>query len=176
MSKYIGETEKHLRQVFDAAEDGGAMLLFDEADALFGRRSEVRDSRPVRQPRGRLPAAADRGVPRAGDPDLQACGRWTRRSCAGSRFVAFPYPDPVLRERLWERAFPVATPVADLDAHRLAALDLPGGGIASVALTAAFLAAADGGVVRQEHVRTAARWELAKSGRSATTSGGPRGR
>jgi hypothetical protein len=66
---------------------------------------------------------------------------------------------------LWRKAFPAATPVAELDARALAAVDVPGGGIASIALTAAYLAAEDG-VVSGEHVRTAARWELAKSSRT----------
>ncbi len=177
VSKYIGETEKQLRRVFDAAEDGGTVLLFDEADTLFGRRTEIRDSHDryanlevgyllQRMESFRGLAILTTNARGALDP------AFTRRLRA---VVTFPYPDPTLRERLWKRAFPAATPVAGLDAQRLAALDLPGGGIASVALTAAFLAAADGGIVREEHVRTAARWEFAKSGRS-TTSGGPRGR
>ncbi len=72
VSKYIGETEKNLRRVFDAAEEGGAILLFDEADALFGKRSEVQGQpRPLRQHRGKLPAPAHGGIPGAGNPDHQ---------------------------------------------------------------------------------------------------------
>ena len=175
VSKYIGETEKQLRRVFDAAEDGGAVLLFDEADTLFGRRSEVRDSHDryanlevgyllqrmesfrglailTTNARGGAgpglhPAAAHhRHVP---VPGCRRC-----ESVCGSS--AFPDRDPGARTR----------PAAARRARPARRRDR------AVALTAAYLAAADGGVVRQEHVRTAARWELAKSGRSATTSGG----
>ena len=68
---------------------------------------------------------------------------------------------------MWRSAFPAATPVAGLDRARLASVDVPGGGIAAIALTAAYLGAGEGGEVTEDHVRTAARWELAKSGRAA---------
>ena len=86
VSKYIGETEKNLRRLFDAAEAGGGVLFIDEADALLGKRSEVQGQpRPVRQHPDRLPAAADGDLPRAGDPRHEhAVGASTARSCAGS--------------------------------------------------------------------------------------------
>jgi hypothetical protein len=80
--------------------------------------------------------------------------------------ITFPYPDPALREAMWRSAFPADTPVSGLDNSRLAAVDVPGGGIAAIALTAAYLGAGEGQVT-EDHVRTAARWELAKSGRAA---------
>ena len=87
VSKYIGETEKNLRSIFDAAEHGGAILLFDEADALFGKRSEVQGQpRSVRQHRGQLSAAADGGLSRPRDPDHEPQERARR---------GVPAPDPL---------------------------------------------------------------------------------
>jgi SpoVK/Ycf46/Vps4 family AAA+-type ATPase len=79
--------------------------------------------------------------------------------------VTFPYPDQVLREALWRRAFPERTPAPGLDARRLSAIDLPGGGIAAAALTAAYLGAERGEVTREDF-GTATRWEVAKHGRT----------
>jgi len=168
VSKWVGETEKHLRRVFDAAEDGGAVLLFDEADALFGKRSPVRDSHD-RYANLEVGYLLQRMESFGGLAILTTNARsaldpaFTRRLRS---IITFPYPDPALREAMWRGAFPAATPVAGLDRSRLAAVDVPGGGIAAIALTAAYLGA-DEGQVTEEHVRTAARWELAKSGRAA---------
>lgn len=166
VSKYIGETEKHLRRVFDAAEDGGCVLLFDEADTLFGRRSQVRDSHDryanlevgyllQRMESFRGLAILTTNARDALDP------AFLRRL---RTIVTFPYPNPELRQALWERAFPPATPVEGLDAGRLAELDMAGGGIAAAALTAAYLAA-DGAGVRSVDVKASVRWELSKNGR-----------
>ena len=170
VSKWIGQTEKHLRRVFDAAEDGGAVLLFDEADTLFGKRSQVRDSHDryanlevgyllQRMESFRGLAILTTNARSALDP------AFTRRLAS---VVTFPYPDPALREALWHRAFPSGTPLGELDHRRLAAVDVPGGGIAAIALTAAYLAA-EAGAVENDHLRTAARWELAKTGRAITS-------
>ena len=85
VSKYIGETEKNLARIFDEAETGNAILFFDEADALFGKRTRgQRRPRPLRQPRGQLPAAADGGLRGRGRSWPPTCARTsTRRSCAG---------------------------------------------------------------------------------------------
>jgi hypothetical protein len=168
-SKYIGETEKNLRRVFAAAEDSAAVLLFDEADALFGPRSEVHDShdRYANLETAYLLQRLERfrGLAVLTTNARSALDRaFTRRL---RTVVNFPHPDPAMREALWRRAFPPATPVDGLDPAKLAHLDLAGGEIASVALVAAYLAAADRGPVAHHHVVTAARWELAKSGRSA---------
>jgi SpoVK/Ycf46/Vps4 family AAA+-type ATPase len=172
VSKYLGESEKHLRQLFDAAEGGGAVLLFDEADALFGRRTEVHDSHDryanvevgyllQRMEEFRGLAVLTTNTRSSLDP------AFSRRL---SSVVSFPYPDEVLREQLWRKAFPARTP-ARIDAAALAKLDLPGGGIAAAALTAAYLAAADDEPVDDRHVAEAARWELAKSGRNLAAAG-----
>jgi hypothetical protein len=178
VSKWIGETEKHLRRVFDAAEDGGAVLLFDEADTLFGKRSAVRDSHD-RYANLEVGYLLQRMESFRGLAILTTNARanldqaFTRRL---RTVVTFPYPDPALREELWSKAFPDSTPVGALDRRRLAELDVTGGEIAAIALTAAYLAASEGSEVGPQYVRTAARWELAKTGRTphAGRSGGGR--
>ncbi|MFB7936511.1 ATP-binding protein [Streptomyces sp. NPDC056049] len=166
VDKYVGETEKNLGRIFDAAEDGSSVLLFDEADTLFGKRTEVRDShdRYANLEVGYLLQRMEsfRGL---------AVLTTNARSALDQAFlrrlrvvVTFPYPDPAAREALWARAFPARTPTDGLDPRRLAALDLPGGAIAAAALTAAYLGAERGGVSASD-VAAATRWELAKSGR-----------
>jgi ATPase family associated with various cellular activities (AAA) len=169
VSKYIGETEKNLRLVFDAAEDG-AILLFDEADALFGRRTDVKDSHDryanleVSYLLQRMEAY--RGLAILTTNAKTALDQAFRRRI---RFVvSFPFPDSVLRERIWRGVFPPGTPLGRLDWARLASLDLSGGSIRSIAVNAAFLAADDGGRVRMQHIRAAARQEFAKLERPAT--------
>jgi hypothetical protein len=164
VSKYIGETEKNLRRVFDAAEEGGAILLFDEADALFGRRSEVKDSHDryanievsyllQRMEAYRGLAILTTNLRSALDP------AFLRRL----RFVVlFPFPDAAQRAEIWRRIFPAETPVERLEPNRLAQLNVAGGNIRNVALGAAFLAAEERGPVRMEHLVRAARTEYAK--------------
>jgi hypothetical protein len=169
VSKWVGETERHLREVFAAAEDSAAVLLFDEADALFGRRTEVRDShdRYANVQTGYLLQRLEsfRGLAILTTNARSALDpAFTRRL---HTVVTFPYPDVAAREALWRGAFPAHAPVDGVDAAALAAEDLAGGGIAAVALSAAYLAAAERTPVTEEHVRTALRWELAKSGRSS---------
>src|SRR6185437_1267443 len=122
VNKYIGETEKNLRRVFDAAEDGGAILFFDEADALFGKRSEVKDSHDryanieinyllQRMELYRGLAVLATNMKSALDP------AFLRRI----RFVInFPFPDATQRVEIWRRIFPAATPTEGLDMARLA--------------------------------------------------------
>jgi len=170
VSKYIGETEKHLRRVFDAAEDGAAVLLFDEADTLFGKRSEVRDShdRYANLEIGYLLQRMEsfRGLAILTTNARSALDQaFTRRL---RTVVTFPYPDAAAREALWRGAFPEQTPVRGLDPAALAAVDLPGGGITAIALGAAYLAAAQDSPIEPQHVRTATRWELAKTGHGST--------
>jgi hypothetical protein len=164
VSKYIGETEKNLRRVFDAAEDGGAVLLFDEADALFGKRSQVKDSHD-RYANIEVAYLLQRMEEYRGLAILTTNLReaidlaFLRRI----RFVVeFPFPDAALRAEIWRRVFPAQAPTAGLDPDRLARLNVAGGTIRNIAVGAAFLAAADGEVVRMEHVQRAARIECAK--------------
>jgi hypothetical protein len=173
VSKYIGETEKQLRRVFDAAEDGAAVLLFDEADTLFGKRSEVHDShdRYANLEVGYLLQRMEsfRGLAILTTNARSALDQaFTRRL---RTIVTFPYPDVAAREALWRGAFPDRTPVRGLDPHELAAVDQPGGGISAIALGAAYLAAAAQSPVELKHVHAATRWELAKTGRSHAQAG-----
>jgi len=164
VSKYIGETEKNLRRVFDAAEDGGAILFFDEADALFGKRSEVKDSHDryanieinyllqrIEQYRGLAVLATNM----KGALD----SAFMRRI----RFVVnFPMPDAAQRAQIWRRIFPPDTPTDGLDIGKLARLNITGGNIRNIALNAAFLAAAEGAAVGMSHLVRATRSEYAK--------------
>jgi hypothetical protein len=167
VSKYIGETEKNLRRVFDAAEDSGAILLFDEADALFGKRSEVKDSHDryanievsyllqrMEAYRGLAILTTNAGA--ALDPAFQRRLRFA---------VQFPFPDQAQREQIWRGAFPRATPLEGVDPTRLAQLNVAGGGIRNIAMTAAFLAADAGVSVGMPHLLQAARSEAAKRDR-----------
>jgi hypothetical protein len=164
VSKYIGETEKNLRRIFDAAGLGGAVLLFDEADALFGKRSEVRDShdRYANVEISYLLQAMEsyRGL---------AVLTTNMRSALDQAFlrrlrfvVTFPFPGPAERARIWARAFPSATPTRELDISRLAQLSVAGGNIRSIALHAAFTAAEAGVPVGMREVLRGAVAEYAK--------------
>ena len=170
VSKYIGETEKNLRRVFDAAEEGGAILLFDEADALFGKRSEVKDSHDryanveVSYLLQRMEAY--RGLAILTTNMKQALDTAFLRRL---RFVVeFPFPDAAQRAEIWRRIFPRKTPTEALDAARLARLNVAGGNIRNIALYAAFLAAEAGESVRMSHVLLAAKVEYAKIERPLT--------
>ncbi len=164
VSKYIGETERNLRRVFDAAETSGAMLLFDEADALFGKRSEVRDSHDryanieVSYLLQRMEAYRGLAILTT---NMKAAldVAFSRRL---SFVVQFPFPDQQQRELIWRRIFPAATPVEELDYAKLARLSMSGGNIRSIALNAAFLAADEGAAVGMRHLLQAAHTEAAK--------------
>jgi ATPase family associated with various cellular activities (AAA) len=164
VSKYIGETEKNLRRVFDAAEDGGAILFFDEADALFGKRSEIKDSHDryanievnyllQRMELYRGLAVLATNMKGLLDP------AFLRRI----RFVInFPFPDAKQRAEIWQRIFPPNTPTEGLDMGKLARLNVAGGNIRNIALNAAFLAAEAGEPIRMVHLLRATRSEFAK--------------
>jgi len=164
VSKYIGETEKNLRRVFDLAEQGGSILLFDEADALFGKRSEVKDSHDryanveVSYLLQRMEAY--RGLAILTTNLKESLDQAFMRRI---RFVVhFPFPDAALRAEIWKRVFPAQTPTDGLDIGRLARLSLPGGNIRNIALYSAFLAADAGEPVRMRHLLRAAQVEYAK--------------
>ncbi len=164
VSKYIGETEKNLRRIFEAAEEGGAILLFDEADALFGKRSEVKDSHDrhanveVSYLLQRMEAYRGVAILTTNVKDIL-----DRAFLRRLRFVvAFPFPDAAHRETIWRGVFPAGTPHAELDYGRLAQFDVAGGSIKNIALNAAFLAAAGDGALTMAHLLDAARIEYAK--------------
>ncbi len=164
VSKYIGETEKNLRRVFDAAEAGGAVLLFDEADALFGKRSEVKDSHDryanieVSYLLQRMEAYRGLAILTTNMKDALDHA-FLRRI----RFVVqFPFPDAGQRAEIWRRIFPASTPTEGLDLDQLARLNVAGGNIRNIALHAAFLAADAGEPVRMTHLLRAAQGEYTK--------------
>jgi len=164
VSKYIGETEKNLRRVFDAAEEGGAVLLFDEADALFGKRTEVRDSHD-RYANIEVSYLLQRMETYRGLAILTTNLRDALDTAFLRRIrflVNFPFPDAALRTEIWRRAFPPATPTDGLNPTVLARLNVAGGNIRNIAVNAAFLAAAAGERVSMAHVARAARSEYAK--------------
>ena len=176
VSKYIGETEKNLRRVFDAADGSGAVLLFDEADALFGKRSEVKDSHDryanieVGYLLQRMEAFRGMAILTTNRKDSMDQA-FLRRI----RFAAeFPFPDFAQRLEIWRRAFPRQTPTEDLRYEKLARLGASGGNIQNIAMCAAFLAADANEPVRMGHLLAAARAEFAKLERplsEAETSG-----
>jgi SpoVK/Ycf46/Vps4 family AAA+-type ATPase len=164
VSKYIGETEKNLRRVFDAAEAGGAILLFDEADALFGKRSEVKDSHDryanieVGYLLQRMEAYHGLAILTTNLKNALDTA-FLRRI----RFVVqFPFPDAPQRAEIWRRVFPAATPKESLRIESLARLNVAGGNIRNIALHAAFLAAEANEPVRMTHLLSGARTEYAK--------------
>jgi SpoVK/Ycf46/Vps4 family AAA+-type ATPase len=172
VNKYIGETEKNLRRLFDAAENGGAILFFDEADALFGKRSEVKDSHD-RYANIEINYLLQRIELYRGLAILAT----NMKSALDSAFlrrlrfiVNFPYPTVADRKRLWEKVFLQADakgnlavpPLDELDYDRLAKLNLTGGHIHNAALNAAFRAAAERSNVTMRLVLDAVRTELLK--------------
>ncbi|MER7788913.1 ATP-binding protein [Streptomyces sp. NPDC097640] len=172
VSKYIGETEKNLRKVFDAAERGGALLLFDEADALFGKRSEVKDSHDryanlevsyllMRMEAYRGLAVLTTNMKKALDPAFMRRIRFV---------VDFPFPGESERAEIWRKVLPARAPMKDIDAERLAQLTVSGGSIRNIALSGAFLAAEEGDRLQMRHMLAAARTEYLKLERSLTPS------
>jgi hypothetical protein len=164
VSKYIGETEKNLRRLFDAAEDGGMILFFDEADAIFGKRSEVKDSHDryanieINYLLQRMEAFSGLAI-LATNMKSALDAAFMRRL----RFIVnFPVPTVNERKQIWEKAFPDEVPTEDLDFDRLARLNLTGGNIHSIALNASFLAAGSGESVTMPVVLEAVRTEFRK--------------
>lgn len=169
VSKYIGETEKNLRALFDAAERTSAVLFFDEADALFGKRSEVKDSHD-RYANIEI-AYLLQQIERYDGIAILATNLRQNLDEAFTRrldfLIDFPFPEPEYRRKLWAAHFPADAPVGrDVNLDDLAErYRLAGGNIRNAALAAAFLAAADGGVITMNHVRHAVRREHQKIGR-----------
>jgi hypothetical protein len=164
VDKYIGETEKHLRTIFDAAERSGALLFFDEADALFGKRTDVRDSHDRY-----ANIEVDYLLQRMEDYPGLAVLATNRKTALDAAFLRrlrfvldFPFPDVLARKRIWESAFPPPTSTEGLDLDKIAQLELSGGSITTVAVNAAFAAASGEQPVRMVHVAGAARAELLK--------------
>ncbi len=170
VSKYIGETEKNLKQVFDAAEQSGAILFFDEADALFGKRTEVKDSHD-RYANIEVNYLLQRMEEYGGLAILAT----NRKSALDKAFLRrlrflldFPFPDANGRFHIWQKVFPAQAPLNEVDFATLARLEIPGGNIRNIALNAAFLAAAQDSPIEMTHIMAAARREYAKIDKMAT--------
>jgi hypothetical protein len=172
-SKWLGETEKNLGALFDAAEDGQVMLLFDEADSLFAKRTEVKTSADryanmeVNYLLQRLDsfegiAILTTNFGNAIDPALKR--RLTYR-------VTFPFPDDEMRERLWRSLIPPQVPTGGTIEYAALArrFRLSGGYIRNAALRAAFLAAEEGVPLTQSHLERAVRTEFREIGKLAET-------
>ncbi|QPJ62406.1 MAG: ATP-binding protein [Candidatus Nitronauta litoralis] len=164
ISKYIGETEKNLKRVFDAAEAGGAVLFFDEADALFGKRSEVKDSHD-RYANIEVSYLLQRMESYKG-LSILATNMKSHIDVAFLRRLRFvidiPFPSVSLRTAIWQRAFPEETKTENLDFSALGRLELAGGNIVVIAVNAAFLAAAEGAPVNMSHIARSAQSEMRK--------------
>lgn len=169
ISKYIGETEKNLERIFSEAESSNAILFFDEADSIFGKRSEVKDAHD-RYANIEISYLLQRMEAYDGVTILATNLRanlddaFTRRL----QFVVdFPFPDPDYRLRIWQTLFPPDVPhEAQLDFAFLAnRFKLAGGNIRNIIVGAAYLAAADGGRVTMNHLLHSTRREMQKMGR-----------
>lgn len=171
VSKYIGETEKNLQQIFNAAESGGVILLFDEADSIFGKRSEVKDSKDrnanlevsyLLQRMESYPGMAILTTNLQSNLDPAFMRRL--------RFVTqFSLPDAAHRSEIWRRIFPPDTPTEGLNVERLAQLNAPGGNIRIIALNSAFMAADAQEPVQMKHILRATQTEYEKLGKSLTS-------
>jgi SpoVK/Ycf46/Vps4 family AAA+-type ATPase len=172
-SKWIGETEKNLGALFDAAEEGQVMLLFDEADSLFAKRTEVKSS-------------VDRYANMEVNYLLQRLDSFEGIAILTTNFgnsidsafkrrltyrVTFPFPDEEMREQLWRSLVPAQVPVAGtLNFASLAQrFRLSGGYIRNAALRAAFLAVEEGSSLTHEHIERAIRMEFREIGKLAET-------
>jgi hypothetical protein len=169
VSKYIGETEKNLARIFAEAETSNAILFFDEADALFGKRTDVADAhdRYANIETSYLLQKMEEYegiVILATNLSQNMDEAFTRRI----RFIVeFPFPDEANRLRIWQAHLPAEAPVApDIDCKYLARkFHVAGGNIRNIVLHAAFLAVADGGAIALRHIIHGARREFEKMGK-----------
>jgi hypothetical protein len=169
VSKYIGETEKNLARIFAEAGDSNAILFFDEADALFGKRTEISDAHD-RYANLETSYLLQRMEEHAGVVILASNLRENLDEAFLRRIrflVDLPFPDAASRRRIWQTHFPMEAPVAeDLDCTLLAErVPVAGGNIKNIVLSAAFFAAADGGIIRMEHLLRGTRREYEKIGK-----------
>jgi len=172
VSKYIGETEKNLDRIFTEAQNSNAILFFDEADAIFGKRSEVRDSHD-RYANIEIAYLLQKTEEYEGIVILATNLRKNIDEAFSRRMrfaVEFPQPEEADRLRIWKKIFPPQAPLAqDVDLIFMARqFKITGGNIKNIALGAAFLAAGDGGTIKMEHLIRAAKREFQKIGRLCT--------
>ena len=169
ISKYIGETQKNIGRIFDAAESADCILFFDEADALFSRRTEATDAQD-RYANAEIAYLLQRteqydGIILLATNLLQNFDEAFRRRIGF--MIRFPTPDEAMREALWRGIFPEEAPLSDIDYPLLAReLELTGAGIRACALNAARMAAAENGEINLERLCRAAREEYQKLGKT----------
>ncbi|HJN75104.1 MAG TPA: ATP-binding protein [Myxococcota bacterium] len=169
ISRWVGETEKNLKEIFDAAEGGTAVILFDEADALFGSRGEVKQAQD-RFANQEVSFLLQRLEVFEGAAILTTNLQENIDAAFLRRFgavVEFPMPSPEQRLELWERAIPKAAPRADdVELHYIAdQFILSGGPIVNAAINACILAATEDTAVHQRHVVRAVGMEMIKMGK-----------
>jgi len=167
VSKYIGETEKNLNKIFKDAEECSAVLFFDEADALFGKRSEVKDAHD-RYANVEINYLLQKMEEHEGivilatNMSKNIDDAFLRRM---NFIVEFPFPNEEYRRVIWRKVFPEKTPLGEVDFDFLSKLQISGGNIKNIALTAAFIAAESSANVKMEHVVKAAKREFQKTGK-----------
>ncbi len=167
VNKYIGETEKNLRRVFDAADRSGVILFFDEADALFGKRSEIKDSHD-RYANIEIDYLLQRMEDYRGLAILATNMKSLLDQALFRRMrfhVEFPFPNATARQRIWQKSFPSQAKAGKLDFTLLARLEIPGGNIKNIVLNAAFLAANNGHSIQMSHILCATKREYNKIGK-----------
>jgi SpoVK/Ycf46/Vps4 family AAA+-type ATPase len=186
VSKYIGETEKNLQRIFQEAQTSNAILFFDEADALFGKRSEFKDAHD-RYANIEIGYLLQKMEEYEGITILATNLRHHIDEAFVRRMqviVEFPFPDETYRRAIWQVVFPPEAPLGeDVDFGMLAhEIKLAGGNIKNIALTSAFYAATEGKIIQRVHLLRSARREYQKLGRtwdagerSLPTPGGPEG-
>jgi SpoVK/Ycf46/Vps4 family AAA+-type ATPase len=166
VSKYIGEAEKNLNKIFKDAEDANAVLFFDEADALFGKRSEARDAHD-RYANIEINYLLQKMEEHEGIVILATNlsknldDAFVRRM---NFIIEFPFPTLECRLAIWQKVFPKQTPLGDIDYKHLSKLQISGGNIKNIAVAAAFLAAASDGKVQMPHIMRATKNEYRKNG------------
>jgi AAA+ superfamily predicted ATPase len=171
VSKYIGETEKNLEHIFQEGRTSNAILFFDEADALFGKRSEVKDAHD-RYANIEIAYLLQKMDEYEGIVIMATNLRKNMDEAFARRIqfaVEFPLPDETDRLRIWKIIFPAEAPLApDVDLSFMSQFKISGGNIKNIALYSAFLAVRDRGIIRMEHLIRATRREYQKIGRLCT--------
>ncbi|MFX1555448.1 MAG: AAA family ATPase, partial [Promethearchaeota archaeon] len=172
VSKYIGETEKNLDRIFKEAQDSNSILFFDEADAIFGKRSEVRDSHD-RYANIEIAYLLQKMEEYQGIVVLATNLHKNLDEAFARRMhfsVEFPFPEEEDRFRIWQKAFPETAPLSqEIDLAFMARqFKITGGNIKNIALSAAFLAVEDSGMVTMEHLIRASKREYQKMGKLCT--------
>ena len=172
VSKYIGETEKNLDRIFKEAQDSNSILFFDEADAIFGKRSEVRDSHD-RYANIEIAYLLQKMEEYQGIVILATNLSKNLDEAFARRMhfsVEFPFPEEGDRFRIWQKAFPEVAPLSqDIDLAFMARqFKITGGNIKNITLSAAFLAVEDSGMITMEYLIHATKREYQKMGKLCT--------